>query len=401
MNNIKLVITGVGFYTSLGYTKQNLWDAIYKSYMEPAIWSGNICKDKLIYRIEDMSQADDIIRNRKIKRLDNFTKWLCAAAQLALEDSKLLDEDRKPIYDEMRTGSIVTTVQGPMNITYSYLNDLYTNGPSSTRPLLFQQTVNNVACGQMAIQNKLKGVSSTLIGASSIGYAIELMRKGEADIIIVGGLEELNEYMIEGYERRGVLNSKNSNNLSLPWRKSATGIIPGEGAGVIVIETLEHATKRGAKIYAEIIGETSVTDERFCKSFDEFDEFDSTGIYRAMTDVLERYNINPEYIDCISLASNSMKNIDSIEQKAIKDIFGERNNIGYIASKAFFGETLGASEILSVIASLLCMEKESIPGLKYLETDQFANNKLKSEICMVNSFFPGGSVNSIILKKGD
>lgn len=400
-NNVRIVVTGIGFYTSLGYKSDNLWQALQKSYVDPEKWLGNICGDKLVYKIEDLNSVDNIIKDRKIKRLNTFSKWLCAAAKLALEDSKLCNDEGEFYYDVSRAGSIVTTVHGPMDVTYSYLDDLYTSGPVAARPLLFQQTVNNVACGQMAIQNKLKGVSSTLIGSSSIGYAIELMKKNATDVVFAGGIEEINDYMIKGYEQRSLLNRRNNNGYSLPWSEEVTGIISGEGAGVIILETYEHAKRRNAKIYAEIIAEYSVTDEKFCKFYDEFDEVKSTGIARAMNGALKNGNIEPKYIDCISIASNSIKKIDSIEQKAIKGIFGERKDIGYIASKAIFGETLGASEILSVIAALVSLEKGSIPGLKYLQNNLSFEKKYVYGTCMINSIFSGGCVNSIVLKKGN
>ena len=299
-------------------------------------------------------------------------------------------------YQPEKIGSIVNTVHGPMNVTFDYLDDLLATGPATARPILFQQTVNNVACGQVAIENQLKGVSSTIIGASSLEYAANLLRKGTADAILVAGHEELHPYIFAAYASKNMLaTDKGAGERSIPYAKEANGLVLGEGAGVLILETYESATRRNAHIYAELVDEIAVTDENYCKTYDEFKD-NSTGFYRAMNTVLSKNQVAPEQVDFISIAGNSYKATDATEQAAIERIFKDTSRMGYVASKAIFGETLGASEVLAVISALLCMEHGKVPGLSYLEEKHSAD---KADCCIVNSLFTGGNINSVLLKK--
>lgn len=401
MENERLVISGIGFFSSMGCDKEKLWDGIVKSQVMPEQYSKvadkNLASCKA-YEMEGHVSSDEYITNRKIKRLAEFSKMLCCAVDFALDDAGISKENED--YVPERVGSIVNTVHGPMEVTFAYLDDLLTTGPATARPIYFQQTVNNVACGQAAIENQLKGVSSTIVGASSIAYAIDLLRKGNTDAIVVGGLEELYPYMYASYSKRDMLAvDKGDGEQSVPFSDKANGIVLGEGAGVVILETYESAKRRNAHIYAEILNESVVTDEMYCKTFDEFTPGKSTGFYRAMEAVLRRSNVSAEDIDFISLAANSYKKTDDCEKEAIEKLFSKNEQLGYVASKAVFGETLGASEVMAVISALMCMEKNQVPGLKYLSENNIHSCDDNVEMCLVNSMFVGGNVNSLLLRK--
>lgn len=397
----RIVITGLGFFSGEGSEKEILWNKINESYVLPSKYDKMADKrlgSSCAYDISSRINVDDYIENKKQKRLANFSKVLCIASKNALKDAKINKEDSN--YVPEKIGTIVTTVHGPMNVTFDYLDDLLITGPQTARPFLFQQTVNNVACGQVAIENKLKGVSSTIVGASSIAYAVSLLRKNLADVCLVAGIEELHPYIYSAYGQNGMLAiDDGKGERSIPCSSESNGIVLGEGSGVLIIERYESAKRRNVHIYAEILEDAVVTDDTFCKRFDEFHPDKSTGFKRAMKQAIEKGNVSVCDIGFISLAANSLPIMDSIERETIRSILNDEENVGYVSSKAIFGETLGASEVLGTIVALLCMEKKTVPGLKYINNGSHATDK--TDYCLVNSVFTGGNVNSLLLKKDD
>ena len=395
---MRLVITGLGYFSKIGNTKEKLDEALNDTVIVPEEYSkisDEKLKSKCAYEIEGHMDPADFLENRKLKRLAKFSQTLCCVAKAAIEDSGIRDENH-PIADE-RFGTIVTTTHGPLQVTFDYLTDLINEGPAFARPFLFQQTVNNVACGQVAIENKLKGVSSTIVGASSVQYAISLLRKGVADAVMVAGQEELHPYIYASYEKKGLLSTdEGKGDKSIPFAKEANGLVLGEGAGAIVLETYDNAVKRNAHIYAEVIDEAVVTDEQYINSYDEFDADKSTGLVRAMNGVLTKSGVDKKDIGFISLAANSYKKFDDVEKAAVKKVFEGRDDLGYLATKAIFGETIGASELLAIIPALRCMEHKKVYGLQYCGADNHATDN--TEYCLVNSVFPGGNINSLLLK---
>lgn len=395
----RVVVTGIGITANKIISKNDLWDCISQSIIEPDIYESIIdygFSSKKSFWIDEKKDLNDYIQNSDLKRKAKFSKMLCVSGNRALEDAQITNDSEYFCRD--RIGTIVTTVHGPMEVTFKYMDDVIKNGPRFASPNYFQQTVNNVACGQLCIQNNLKGVSSTLIGCSSISYAYKLLKKGMADAILTSAVEELHPHIYACHSKLGLLaRDEGRGELSVPMSDAANGIVLGETSVSLVLETYESAIRRNAHIYAEIIDTASVTDEVFCKHFSDFADEDSTGIYRAMKKLLDKYNYE---IDLISLCANSHKSVDYSESRAIEKLFDEkRKDIGYVASKAIFGETLGSSEMAAVVCALMCIDKSYVPGLRYSENDTFKATKSEINYALVNSFFLGGSVNSLLLGK--
>lgn len=398
----RVVITGIGTVSANGCSTADIWKLIEKSYEIPDNYS-KISTDeftaKKAYELEEKVHLNDYIDSSDLKRKAQFSKMLCIAGQKALEDASI-SIDSEEISSE-RIGTIVTTVHGPMVATFRYLDDVIKGGAKMASPNFFQQTVNNVAGGQLCIQNKLKGVSSTLVGCSSIVYAVNLIRQGLADAILTCGVEELHTHIFAGYDRKHMLAADQGHGeKAVPFSEQANGAILGEGSSALVLESYESAKKRKAHIYAEIIEDAALVDEEFCKDFNEFGSEKSSGLYRAMKKVLEKSGVDKEAIDFVSVAANSSKPVDNGEKNALIKLFGAKEEeLGYVASKAIFGETFGASEINAVVCSLLCMKNGRVPGLLYLHDNTHSIEGRELEYALVNSFFIGGAVNSILLGK--
>lgn len=394
----RVVVTGIGIVAKGISSKAELWNQILKSYMEPDVYEriGDYgFTSSKAYEIDEKKDLNEYISNSDLKRKAKFSKMLCVSGNRALEDSGITNDSE--YFSRDRIGTIVTTVHGPMDVTFKFLDDVIKSGPRFASPNYFQQTVNNVACGQLCIQNNLKGVSSTLVGCSSISYAYRLLKKGLADAILTGAVEELHPHIYAGHSKKGLLATDVGNGeLSLPMSETANGLVLGEASVSLILETYESATRRNAHIYAEIIDEASVTDEVFCKDFNNLAEEESTGLYRAMKKVLYKNNVD---INLISLCANSLQNVDYAEKKAIQRLCSEKQNeIGYVASKAIFGETYGNGEMAAVVSALMCIEKDYAPGLRYLSGDMHQAKK-GINYALVNSFFLGGSINSLLLGK--
>lgn len=402
----RVVITGLGFVSSCGSDKDKLWDMIEQSYKKPEFITkfnaSNISSHKA-FELGREFCITDYTGDSRVRRKKLYSQMVAASGVKALEDAKLTPAN----YDNLnRIGSILTTLNGPIEVTFKYLNDLIQGGPKMASPDLFQQSVFNVAGGQLSLLLGLKGVSSTLVGCSSIQYAYDLIRSGRADVILAGGMEELHQHIYYAYNKQSMLAVDNGDGeLSIPLSSRANGVVLGEGCGIAVLESLEHAEQRNARIYAELVGSVSLTDEVFNKDFRELGNEKSNGFFRAMDSVIKKNNLSTNDIDLISLAANSHPEVDKSELMAILNICkADKAEWSAVASKAFLGETLGNSEMFSLLSALMCFEKNRIPGLKYLQGENgikstLAKSKEKIHYGIVNSFFIGGGISCLLLKR--
>lgn len=409
MNNSpkRVVITGLGFVSSLGSDKDTLWSLMEESYKKPEAiskFNTDSFSSKTGYPMPESFSIKNYTEDSGIRRKEWYSQMVVAAGLKAVEDAGLTQDD---IGDSDRYGSILTTVHGPISVTFKYLNDLVLGGPKQASPNYFQQTVFNVAGGQLSILLKLKGVSSTLVGCSSINYAFELIKSNRADMILVGGMEEMHQHIYYGYDKRSLLaKDQGDGENSLPLSKKANGAVLGEGSGIVVLESLDHALKRNARIYTEIIDHVAMTDRIFNKNFSELGSEESEGFFKTMNRLIQRNGLSTEDIDFVSLAANSHPEVDKSEIRALKKICEPANaKWSAVASKAIFGETLGNSELFALIPALMCFEKKKVPTLQYLTDEEYQDLKIldntereKTGQGIVNSFFVGGGINSMLLR---
>lgn len=403
--NREVVITGVGFVSNHSRTKDELWEKFEVSFQKPEPIKRFSTAQFKSHTGYDLSDGFDIKRyttNSKVTRKEFFSKLAVAAAVETLRDAGINLRE----IDPAMFGSIITTVHGPIDATFKYLSDLEKLGPQNVSPNLFQQTVLNVAGGQVSILMNLKGVSSTLVGCSSISYAYHLIEAGRADLILAGGVEEIHPHIYSSYDQLGLLSvDQGEGEFSKPLSGQANGVVLGDGAGFVLLESMEHAAKRGAKIYAKICDYVTRVDPHFCKVFNEFVPEESS-FFDVLQHILQRNNLDPLAVDLISLAANSYPKIDQAELNGIKRLFADRpGKVSCVASKAIFGETLGNSEIYALIPVLLCFEKKNAPGLKYLSDHEVEEalvvaREAKTDLnyALVNSFFVGGNVNCLLVK---
>lgn len=400
----RIVITGLGFISPVGSQKQDVWAALEQSKSKPQPYIDGETTgfdSKCGYFIPRTFNITDYSKHSSILRKEKFSKYLVAAGAQCIADSGL---DLKNDVTPDRIGSIVTTVNGPIDVTFKYLSKLEEKGPKFVSPNYFQQTVFNVAVGQLSIVFNLKGPSSTLVGCSSVEYASRFIREGKAEVMLACGIEEMHPHIYYGFDQSGMLSKDDGQSeRCVPFSSRANGTVLGEGSTVVMLESEEHARKRDAHIYAEVVDFKTVTDPCFNKMYTEIGKEKRNSFSILMTRILEKNSVKPEDVNFISAAANSIPNVDETERDAIGSVF-DNNKVSLVVSKAIFGETLGNSEINALAAAALCFEKNDVPPVRYLAEESgsltnVGNTKKELSYALVNSMYIGGNICTTLLKK--
>ena len=413
-NYPKIVITGVGPITAIVNNKEEFWSAMMSSKTGAAsITSFDTTNYDTKFACEVKNL--DILRfvNRKeIQRMDIFTQLAIAAAQLAIDDSKIdLEKTNKD-----RIGVIVGSGIGGMWTSYNQLNILRNNNgnPRQISPFCIPMLISDISPGYIAIRWGLKGpnygtVSACATSAHAMADALMLMQRGDADVMLVGGSEScITPIGIGGFNAMKALSTRNDSpeTASRPFDKDRDGFVMGEGAGVLVFETEEHAKNRGAKIYCEVAG-FGLTDDAFhITQPAEGGE----GAVRSMRLAIEHAGLMPNDIDYINAHGTSTYYNDMNETLAIKEVFGEEKarQISISSIKSMTGHLLGAAGAVEAIATALAMENSIVPPtINYFtpapECDlDYTPNKPKSKTinaAISNSFGFGGHNATICFKK--
>ena len=414
----RVVVTGIGLLSSIGVGKENTWNNLLngKSGIKKINQfntdefsckiAGYISNDENNTNYFNISSHLD---NKEIKRNDRFIQYGIVAAKIAVEDSgiqNLSDEDR------LNTGVIVGSGIGGLETIYNGSLTIKNSGPRKLSPFFIPSSLINLLSGQISIKYGFKGPNHSVVtacatGAHSIGDAGEIIKRGAADIMIAGGAEAaVCELGLAGFcAARSLSTSYNDypELASRPWDKNRDGFVMGEGAGIIVLEELEHAKKRGAKIYAELIGYGMSGDAYHITAPSE----DGDGGFRAMKQSLKMANISPENIDYVNAHGTSTIKGDQIELNAIMRLFRNNENLFVSSTKSSIGHLLGAAGSVESIFSILAINNSIAPATLNLEDPIESNNiklvskvpkETKINIALSNSFGFGGTNTALLFK---
>lgn len=407
----RVVITGLGTINPIGNDVNETWMSIENCKCgidEIKLFDASTFKTKLDAEVKnyDSSKYFDV---KQSKRLDRVSQFAMVAAREAFKDSKISEDNT----DFNRVGIFVGSGIGGLITIQNQAEVNFEKGNNRVSPMFIPMSIANMPAGNVAIDLGFKGESISTVSACassthSIGEAFRNIKAGYEDVIFAGGSEAaICTFGVAGFENMKALsNATDKSRASIPFDKERTGFVMGEGAGIVVLEELEHAKKRGAKIYAEIIGYGATSDAYHITSPDP----EGTGGARAMKRAIDDAKITPEDIDYINAHGTSTCLNDSTETKAIKIALGEKasRNVKVSSTKGNTGHLLGAAGVVEAIISIKAIENKLVPPtINYKVKDEgcdldiVPNKPVKSDIkiAMSNSLGFGGHNASIIIKK--
>ncbi|OGW25480.1 MAG: beta-ketoacyl-[acyl-carrier-protein] synthase II [Nitrospirae bacterium GWB2_47_37] len=409
--NKRVVITGLGLVTPLGIGVETSWKSALegKSGIVPITqFDASQMPVRIAGEVKDFDPAL-YIEAKEIKKMDRFIHFAVAAATMAMEDSGL----KITAENDERVGVIIGAGMGGLPAIEHYHKIYLEKGYRRISPFFIPMIIINLASGNVSIKFGAKGPNSSAVtacatGSHSIGDAFRLIQRGDADAMIAGGTESvITPLGVGGFAVMKALSTRNDEpeKASRPFDTGRDGFVMGEGSGVIVLESMESALKRGAKIYAEIIGYGMSSDAYHITT----PAPEGEGAARCMKASLKDAGIEPEKIDYINAHGTSTKYGDELETAAIKKVFGEHAyKLCVSSTKSMTGHLLGAAGGVEAIFSALSIHNNIIPPTINLENPDpecdldYAPNKAKQtdvEYAMSNSFGFGGTNACLVFKK--
>lgn len=406
----RVVITGMGAITPIGNSVDEFWAGVRQQKVGIDFitrFDASDYKAKLAAEVKNFD-AKNYMDFKMAKRMETFSQYAVAAAGEAIADAGLDMADE----DAYMAGTSVSSGIGSLDAMEREHKKLLEKGPSRINPLLVPLMITNMAAGNVAIAFGLKGKSLNVVtacasGTNAVGEGYRSIQSGEADIMVSGGTESaVTPIGIGGFAALTALSaSTDPKRASIPFDRDRSGFVMGEGAGILVLEELEHAKKRGAHIYAEITGYGCSNDAFHITSPAE----DGSGAARAMTNAMNEAGVRPADIDYINAHGTSTHHNDLFETRAIKLAFGEDAYVVKISStKSMVGHMLGAAGAVECIACVKTIQDGYIHpnvGLENtedeLDLDYVKGKGIESDVTYVmsNSLGFGGHNASIILKK--
>jgi len=413
MSQRRVVVTGMGIVSPVGSTIDTAWDAIRNGrsgIRTVTSYDVSHMKTRIAGEVVDFD-ATDYLSPRDIKRMDQFVHYGFAASADALEDSGLLDENST--FDPERIGCALGAGIGGLktieDTTEAYLN----GGPRKVGPFFIPGSITNMIGGYLSIRYNLKGPNLAVVTACStathnMGLATRMIQYGEADVMVAGGAEfATTPTSMSGFISARAMSTRNDapGEASRPWDENRDGFVLSNGAGAVILEELEHARKRGANIYGEIIG--------FGMSGDAFHmtapPADGEGAARCMRIALQDAALNPQDVDYINAHGTSTPLGDLAETIATKTAFGDHAyKLAVSSTKSMTGHLLGAAGGVEAIFTLLSIRDGVIPPTINLETpgegcdlDYVPNTARDADvkIALSNSFGFGGTNGSLVFRK--
>lgn len=404
----RVVVTGLGAVTPIGNSVDDFWTSVKAG----KIGFDHITKfDTTDYKCHIAAELkdfnpQDFMDRKAAKRMEPFSQYAVAAAKQAIDDSGLDIEKEDPYMVGCAIGSGVGSLQAMERETQK----LYEKGPNRVNPLLVPLMICNMAAGNVSIQFGLKGksindVTACATGTNTIGEAYRSIQYGEADVMVAGGTEgSVCPIGIAGFTALTALSTVDDpTKCSLPFDKNRSGFVMGEGAGVVILEELEHAKARGAKIYAEVVGYGCSSDAYHITSPQE----DGAGAARAMTNAMSDAGVTPADVKYINAHGTGTHHNDLFETRAIKLAFGdEAANLKINSTKSMIGHLLGAAGAVEFITCVKEIQDGFIHKTVGYETpdEEIDLNYCKDsyeesvEYALSNSLGFGGHNASILLK---
>lgn len=406
----RVVITGLGAITPIGKNVNETWKGIENKECgidNISLFDNSNFKTKLDAEVKNYDPLD-YFEPKQAKRFDRSSQFAVIAAREAVKESGITKENTD--YD--RVGVFVSSGIGGLKTMQEQCETNYEKGNNRVSPMFIPMTIANMPAGNIAIEFGFKGESISIVTACAssthaIGEAYKTIKQGYEDVIIAGGTEaSICSVGIAGFENMKALSIvEDKNRASIPFDKERSGFVMGEGAGILVLEELEHAKKRGAHIYAELIGFGTTTDAYHITSPCP----DGEGGAKAMVRAIKDANIDPKDIDYINAHGTSTHLNDLTETMAIKTALGEASSTVMVSStKGNIGHLLGAAGGVEAVICVKAMENELVPPtINYKEKDEECDldivpnepRKAKLNITMSNSLGFGGHNASIIMKK--
>lgn len=405
----KVVITGLGAITPIGNSVDEFWSAVKANtigFAPITKFDASEYKCSLAAEVKDFD-GKNYMDARAARRMELFCQYAVAAAKEAMEDAALDMEKEDPFRVGVSVGSGIGSLQA-MEREHQKLME---KGPSRVNPMLVPMMICNMAAGNVSIQFGLKGKSINVVtacatGTNSIGEAFRSIQYGEADVMLAGGTESsVTPIGIAGFTALTALSScEDPARCSIPFDKDRSGFIMGEGAGIVVLEEYEHAVKRGAKIYGEVVGYGCTSDAFHITSPAE----DGSGAAKAMEYAVADAGIAKEEITYINAHGTSTHHNDLFETRAIKLCFGEHaRDIKINSTKSMVGHLLGAAGAVEFITCVKELQEGYLhPTVGYQTPDEELDLDYCKEAAtgdyryaLSNSLGFGGHNASILIKK--
>ncbi|KOP67596.1 3-oxoacyl-ACP synthase [Bacillus sp. FJAT-18019] len=406
----RVVITGMGVMTSIGQDLDTFWNSLMEGKSGVSRIEAFDVSDyttQIAASMKDFN-PEDYMDRKEARKMDRFVQLAVAAGSKALEDSGL---EIGVNADAERVGVSIGSGIGGLGTWEDQHNILLEKGPKRVSPFFIPMMIANMASGQMSINLGAKGPNTTQVtacatGTHSIGDSYRLIQRGDADVMICGGAEAtIRPTGMAGFCAMRAMSTRNDEpeKASRPFDTGRDGFVMGEGAGVLVIESLEHALKRGAKIYAEVLGYGLSADAH------HITEPDPDGAARCMKMAIRDAGISPEEVDYINAHGTSTPVGDRSETKAVKMALGDHAyKVAVSSTKSMTGHLLGAAGGVEAVICGLSLKNQIIAPTINLEDqdpecdlDYVPNHPRKADldIVMSNSFGFGGHNATIILKK--
>ena len=407
--NRRVVVTGMGAITPIGNSVEEFWNGIKEgktgfgpiTYFDTADY-----RCKLAAEVKDFDPTQ-YMDKKSARRMEQFCQFAVAAAGQAIADAGLIMEQEDPYMVGCSVGSGIGSLQA-MEREYARLKE---KGPGRVGPMLVPLMISNMAAGNVSIAYGLKGKSLNVVtacatGTHSIGEAYRTIQYGDADVMIAGGTESsITPIGIAGFSALTALSfSEDPERASIPFDKERNGFVMGEGSAIVVLEELEHAKRRGAKIYAELTGYGCSSDAYHITSPAE----DGSGAATAMLNALKDGGVAPEKLTYINAHGTSTHHNDLFETRAIKLAFGEHAyDLKINSTKSMVGHLLGAAGAVEFVTCVKEIQEGYIHrtvGLRETEEEldlNYCRDSYKEEVpyALTNSLGFGGHNASLLLKK--
>lgn len=413
MSRRRVVVTGMGIVSPVGSTIDVAWSAICngRSGIDTVkSFDADHLKTRIAGEVIDFDVAD-FLSSREAKRLDEFVHYGYAASVSALKDAGFLNEETA--YDPERVGCALGSGIGGLktieDTTEAYLN----GGPRKVSPFFIPGSIINMIGGYVSLQHNLKGPNLAIVTACStathnIGSATRMIQYGEADVMVAGGAEfATTPTSMSGFISARAMSTRNEEpeKASRPWDSERDGFVLSNGAGVVVLEEIEHAKRRGAKIYGEVIGFGMSADAYHMTAPPD----DGEGAARCMSIAIKDAGTNPEDVDYINAHGTSTPLGDLAETIATKTVFGAHaSKLALSSTKSMTGHLLGAAGGVEAIFTLLSLRDGIIPPTINLDNpsegcdlDYVPNvaRELDIKVAVSNSFGFGGTNGSLVFRK--
>ena len=412
----RVVVTGLGALTPIGNTKDEYWDALVNGESGAApitYFDTEKFKTKFACELKDFNPTDFLDR-KEARKMDRFTQYAMVASDEAIKDAGL-DLDK---VNKLRVGVIWGAgIGGLETFQDEVLNFAAGDGTPRFNPFFIPKMIADIAPGNISIKNGFMGpnyttVSACASSANAMIDALNYIRLGHCDVIVTGGSEAaVTKAGMGGFNAMHALSTRNDSpeTASRPFDATRDGFVLGEGAGAIILESYEHATARGAKIYAELIGGGLSSDAHHMTA----PHPDGIGVMAVMRNCLENAGIEPEEVDHINTHGTSTPLGDVAELKAISEVFGDHaQHININSTKSMTGHLLGAAGAIESIASILAMEHGIVPPtINHEVVDETIDPKLNLtlnkaqkrdvKVAMSNTFGFGGHNACVLFKKID